>query len=82
VNPNVLTAVITTAGSMAIAITALVLNYSSFRALSGHMGSIERRLDSIERRLETIEADLKHFYRDLSDHAIEIARLKDKAGLN
>jgi hypothetical protein len=81
-NPNVLTAAISTAGSMAIAITALVLNYSSFKTLSGRIDSIEgrfeRRFESIERRLEVIEGDLKNFYKMQAEHSLAIARLQDK----
>jgi hypothetical protein len=50
-NPNVLIAAISAAGSIAIAITALLLNYRAFA--------------SIERRLEIIEGDLKEFFRQL-----------------
>jgi len=65
---NVLIAAITAAGSVAIAITALLLNYRAFA--------------SIERRLEVMESDLKEFFKALSRHDTEITRLKDKTGLN
>lgn len=52
-NPNVLVAAITTAGSVAVAVTALVLAY--------------RGMNSLERRLELIEGDLKQFFRSLGE---------------
>jgi len=68
VNPNVLVAAITAGNSLAVAITALVLNHRGFIA--------------IERRLDVIEADLKEFFKVLARHDTEIARLKDKTGLS
>ena len=66
-NPNVLIAAIAAGGGIAVAITALLLNYRGF--------------SSLERRLEVIETDLKEFFRQLARHEADIARLKDKAGL-
>jgi len=66
-NPNVLIAAIAAGGTIAVAITALLLNYRGF--------------NSLERRLEIIETDLKEFFRQLARHETDIARLKDKAGL-
>jgi hypothetical protein len=51
-----------------MAITALLLRYWAFT--------------SIERRLVVIEGDLKEFFRQLARHDVDIARLKDKTGLN
>jgi hypothetical protein len=64
VNPNVLVAAITTAGSVAVSVTALVLAY--------------RGMNSLERRMEIIESDLKQFYRTLAEHDKRIQRLEDK----
>jgi biopolymer transport protein ExbB/TolQ len=74
-NPNVLIAAIATAGSVVVAITALLLNYRMVER-------IERWFSSLERRLEVIESDLKEFFKILSGHAVDIGRLKDKAGLS
>jgi hypothetical protein len=64
VNPNVLVAAITTAGSVAVSVTALVLAY--------------RGMNSLERRMEIIEADLKQFYRTLAELDKRVQRLEDK----
>ncbi len=74
-NANTLIAAITAAGSILVAITALLLNYRGFQA-------IDARFASVERRLELIETDLREFFRVQSMHATDIARLKDKVGLN
>ena len=54
-------------GAIIVPVTALLLNYRGF--------------NSLERRLEGIQRDLKDFYKSLSDHDKEIARLKDHTGL-
>jgi hypothetical protein len=46
-------AAITASGSVAVAGTALILNFRLF--------------GSLERRIEVIESDLKNFYRDLAE---------------
>ena len=57
----------TASGSVAVAITALILNF--------------RLWNSIERRIDTIEGDIKQFFKSLSAHDNEIARLKNHTGL-
>jgi hypothetical protein len=94
---NVLAAVISAAGSMIVAITALVLNHRGFADLRSEMnarfadlrseinvrfGGVERRLELIEHRLAVMEGDLKQFDKTLARQDVEIARLKDKTGLN
>jgi hypothetical protein len=49
-------------GSVAVAVTALILNFRLF--------------NSLERRIELIESDLKAFFRDLGDHDKRISRLE------
>ena len=78
-NPNVLVAAITAGSSLAIAITALVLNHRGFSDLRSEMN---HRLAAIERGLDVIEADQKEFFKVLARHDTEIARLKDKTGLS
>jgi hypothetical protein len=88
-NPNVLVAAITAAGSIVIAVTALLRNYRGFSMLEGRISTLEHSLDvristlerSFERRLDVIEADLKRFFGVQAQHDGEIARLKDKTGL-
>ena len=92
-NPNVLVAAIAAGGSVAVAITALLLNYRVFDQIDKRFEQIDKRFTSfeerfdqrfaeIERRLELIEADLKEFFKVLARHDTEITRLKDKAGLS
>ena len=61
---TVTVAVVSASGSVAVAVTALILNYRLF--------------NSLERRIEIIEADLKQFFRDLSDHDKRLSKLEDK----
>ena len=57
-------AIISAAGSVAVAITALLLNFRLF--------------NSLEHRIEVIETDLKQFFRNLAEHDKRIARCEDK----
>ena len=77
-NPNVLVAAITTAGSAAVAITALILGYRGFASIDARFASIDARFASIERRLDAMQADLKEFYKILAEHDKRIQRLEDK----
>jgi len=84
-NPNVLVAAITTAGSAAVAITALILGYrgfasidARFASIDARFASIDARFASIERRLDAMQADLKEFYKILAEHDKRIQRLEDK----
>jgi hypothetical protein len=55
-------ALVSASGSVAVAVTALILNFRLF--------------NSLERRIELIEADLKQFFRDLSEHDKRISKLE------
>jgi biopolymer transport protein ExbB/TolQ len=55
-------ALVSAGGSVAVAVTALILNFRLF--------------NSLERRIELIEADLKQFFRDLSEHDKRISKLE------
>ena len=57
-------ALISAGGSVAIAITALILNFRLF--------------NSLERRIETIEGDLKNFFKDLAEHDKRLTQLENK----
>jgi hypothetical protein len=52
-NETVLVAIVSSSGSVAVAITALLLNY--------------RFLGSLERRIVVIESDLQQFYRQFGE---------------
>ena len=49
---------------MAVAITALILNFRLF--------------NSLERRIEVIESDLKTFFRDMAEFDKRLSRLENK----
>jgi len=57
-------ALISTSGSVVVAITALLLNFRLFTSLEG--------------RIEIIEGDLKNFYRTLAEHDKRLSRLEEK----
>ena len=59
---TVIVALVSASSSVAVAITALVLNFRLFT--------------SLERRIEVIETDLKQFFRSLSEHDTRISRLE------
>jgi len=61
---TVTVALISAGGSVAVAVTALVLNFRLF--------------NSLERRIELIESDLKQFFRDLADHDKRVSKIEDK----
>lgn len=61
---TVTVALISAGGSVAVAVTALILNFHLFH--------------SLEWRIELIEQDLKQFFRDLAEHDKRIQRLEDK----
>ena len=61
---TVTVALVSTGGSVAVAVTALILNFRLF--------------NSLERRIEIIESDLKQFFRDLADHDKRLSRLENR----
>jgi len=61
---TVTVALSTASGSVAVAITALVLNFHLF--------------NSLELRIEVIERDLKDFFRALAEHDERLSKLEDK----
>ena len=52
---NVLTAIISAAGSVAIAVTALILNSRGFAILEGRFTTLEGRFAALENRLTALE---------------------------
>jgi DNA-binding IclR family transcriptional regulator len=61
---TVAVAIVSAGGSVAVAITALLLNFRMFT--------------SLERRIEIIEGDLKQFFKAQADHDARIGKLEDK----
>jgi len=59
---TVIVALISASGSVAVAVTALVLNFRLF--------------NSLERRIEVIESDLKQFFKQMSDFEKRISKLE------
>ena len=82
---NVLVALIGASSSGLVAITALVLNYRGFSSIDSRFSSLEgavnNRFASIERRLDLMQADLKDLNKSMTALEIDVALLKDKAGL-
>lgn len=64
---TVIVALISSGGSVLVAITALVLNYRGFA--------------SIDARLNLMQSDLKDLYKAMTAIEVDVARLKDKVGL-
>ena len=85
-NPTVLGTIITSSGSILVAIVALALNHRGFADLRSEMNArfagVEKRLDLIEHRMDVLESDLKEFNKVLAQHDTDIVRLKDKTGLS
>jgi pilus assembly protein TadC len=61
---TVTVAVITAAAPVAVAITALILNFRLF--------------NSLERRIEVIARDLKDFFRTMAEHDKRLSKLEDR----
>jgi hypothetical protein len=74
VDHNVLIALIGASSSCLVAITALVLNSRGFVSIDGRFASIERRLDMMQN-------DMKDLNKTMTALEIDVALLKDKAGL-
>ena len=78
---NILVAAISSGGSIAIAVTALILSYRGFASIDGRFASIDSRFASIENRLDSIQQDLKDFYKTLAQHDADISAIKTKLGM-
>jgi hypothetical protein len=63
----IITAAASTSGSVAVSITALLLNYRLF--------------NSLEKRIERLEEDNKEFFRWFGRLEADIGRIKDHIGL-
>jgi hypothetical protein len=89
---NILIALIGACSSGLVAITALILNYRGFSLIDGRFSSLESRFSSfensvnnrftsLERRLDSMHADMKDLNKTMTALEIDVAVLKDKAGL-
>lgn len=64
---TVTVALISAGASVLVAITALLLNYRGFA--------------SLDARLNLMQSDLKDLYKAMTAIEVDVARLKDKAGM-
>jgi hypothetical protein len=75
---NIATALVSAGGSVLVAITALMLNYRGFASLDTRITSLEGRVDA---RFNAMQSDMKDLNRAMTALEIDVALLKDKAGL-
>lgn len=89
---TVIVALISAGGSVLVAVTALVLNYRGFAsidgrftALDGRFGALEGRISSFESRVDArlnlLQSDMKDINKAMTALEIDVALLKDRAGL-
>ena len=71
---TVIVALISSAGSVLVAVTALVLNYRGFVSIDGRFASVERRLD-------IVHGDMKDLNKTMTALEIAVALIKDKVGM-
>jgi hypothetical protein len=71
-------ALISAGASVLVAVTALVLNYRGFASLDARMLSLEGRVDS---RLNLMQSDMKDLNKSMTALEVDVALLKDRAGL-
>ncbi len=74
----VITALIAAGGSVLVAIAALFLNYRGFASLDTRIGSLETRLDG---RLNMMQTDMKDLNKAMTALEVDVALLKDRAGM-
>ena len=63
---------------MLVAMTALILNYRGFASLDARITSLESRVDA---RFNLMQGDMKDLNKAMTALEIDVALLKDKAGL-
>ena len=89
---TVLVALISAGSSVLVAITALLLNYRGFASIDGRFGALDARFTGLEGRMQTFEsrvdarlnllqADMRDLNKTMTALEIDVALLKDKAGL-
>jgi hypothetical protein len=75
---TVLIALIGASSSGLVAITALLLNYRGFASLDARMLSLETRVDG---RLNMMQNDMKDLNKAMTALEVDVALLKDRAGM-
>ena len=75
---TVIVGLIGAGGSVLIAVTALLLNYRGFASLDARLLSLESRVDA---RLNMMQSDMKDLNNTMTALEIDVALLKDKAGI-
>ncbi len=75
---TVIVALIGSAGSALVAVTALGLNYRGFTSLENRMTALENRITGFEGR---VDARLSLMHSTISSLLTDVALLKDRAGL-
>jgi len=82
---TVIVALISAGGSVLVAITALVLNYRGFASIDGRFASLEARMlafeGRVDARLNMLQSDMKDLNKAMTALELDVALLKDKAGL-
>ena len=82
---TVVVALISAGGSVLVAITALILNYRGFALIEGRFAAFEGRLlafeSRVDGRLNLLQSDMKDLNRAMTALEVDVALLKDKAGL-
>lgn len=82
---NVLIALIGAGSSGLVAITALILNHRGFESINARIGSLEAtvntRFASVDNRLNMMQGDMKDLNKAMTALEIDVALLKDKAGM-
>ncbi len=84
-NHGILTAAMGVASSLAVALTALILNHRGFAAMESRFVSLESsvntRFGSVERRLDMMQTDMKDLNKTMTALETDVAVLKDRARL-
>jgi hypothetical protein len=75
---TVIVALISSGGSVLVAITALILNYRGFASIDARMLALESRVDA---RFNLMQSDMRDLNKSMTALEIDVAMLKDKAGM-
>jgi hypothetical protein len=78
IDKTVVVALISSSGSVLIAITALILNYRGFASIDARMLALESRVDS---RFNLMQTDMKDLNKAMTALEVDLALVKDKVGI-
>jgi hypothetical protein len=78
IDNTVVVALISSSGSVLIAITALILNYRGFASIDARMLALESRVDS---RFNLMQSDMKDLNKAMTALEVDLALVKDKVGM-